>query len=1702
MEDREENSHVTENAVESMSLDLQRVCNQKPWVAAVKKRGPGDGSRSGGGGGSSKALKRKNVDSGDHNEVRKRSKKEVLLSSLSSGKKSKKGDGEDVCKSRLKSDDGKPESQEDRGVGAVGSAGLGGISIRLSSNVNIPKRPRDLVRRKKVEVDLVSKQEGTSSSKASSADGGGKLDGKADGSVSRNGSVIGKLLQNGESDDTSNGIVTKVKRKKNSHVRKENRSNSPDLLRPLKRDDSHSAFGNGDSVAKKVRKNNKKKKDSKTRGPGLVLESKQSLDESSRICDDSLDDEENLEANAARMLSSRFDPSCTGFSARGKSSKLLSANGLSALLSSSRDLATTNLNSRDESDIVSSDAEARTLRPREQEKGKGPSRKRRHFYEVVSRDLDSYWVLDRRIKVFWPLDQRWYIGHVTGYDPEKKLHHVKYDDRDEEWIDLQQERFKLLLLPSEVPGKGGRKRSTARSRKEKPVDSADTKEKTNSSCMESEPIISWLVRSGRHKSPPIGIKRKKRSLLGFAKSQSSSISEGKIEPRGSLEVGSSGHDADDFAYSSAVPNDLSDSSWDRKPIAENFLSANDRAPIVYFRRRFHRRKQPPSSFLEGGLCQLSEEPQSSRVASDFVDSIDFGADMSLSIGKCGHLANKFSNDELIWDTDDSGLLKLVTPVTSLKVFKFDFSFPLPVLISNLVGWQSDMYMLQCGTLISMWPMVNLEILFVDNAVGLRFLLFEGCMKEAVAFIFLVLAVFHQSEQKERHDDWQLPVTSVRFRFSGWQNFEKELVFTFYNFSEIASSKWCYLDRKLKKYCMLIKQLPPSECTYDNIKALRNGCHQWKSANAFWKPSSLMNLQKRSWQHGTRVSSRPSACVRLSRLAFDSDEKHGRLPPFALSFAAAPTFFLTLHLRLLMERSIPSSSFREQDPVHLMDHPDYEGGLVGVNSCPVEENSTSSSLSVGDNSLVLPNGGSDFDCCSNVDLRFSSISAILAKGMTAKPSHSPRDSPENETDKFLQLENGKAQLIESEQNPLSAQPSDAKNSLCAVDNKVRGSPNSLTIDIQSIVPVKRDTDADLHNIQNSIDSALDSNDGICGPNPTASQSMWDKSKTDDTCSSASASLSPGWFDGKQDFLRKGFGNGPKKPRTQVSYSLPFGGQDHNSKNKSHHSRGFSHKRIRRASEKKTSEAFGTSLKNMESLSCEANLLITMGDRGWRECGAKIVLELFDHNEWRLGVKISGDTRYSYKAHQFLQPGTTNRYTHGMMWKGGKDWALEFSDRSQWTIFKEMHEECFNRNFRAASVKNIPIPGVRLVDENDYHVPEVPYVRPSSKYYRQVETDIDIAMDPSRVLYDMDSDDEQWIIKHRGVDFNERGCGDVSNEMFEKTIDVLEKCAYAKQRDHFSLDELEEAMAGIGPFEAIKIIYEHWRKKRQRKGMPLVRHLQPPLWEKYQQQVKEWEQVMAKSNPALSSACQEKTLTVEKPPMFAFCLKPRGLELPNRGSKQRSQKRLPVGKLSNGIPGDADAFHSLAGRRLNGLALGYDRAVYAAYNQGTSDSSPVLQGSTRVFSPRDSGAAGYFSLSNDGYERNHYPKLSRNKSKKLSFIHSSNDQQPCASYSQRIPGKRSSVHMWSSSEWPSQMYYQADRFNAYKQLDPSELDEFRLRDAASAARHAVTIAKMKRDNAERMLCRADLARQKAVAAIMIADAVKASHGEQNSDAQTSG
>lgn len=506
-------------------------------------------------------------------------------------------------------------------------------------------------------------------------------------------------------------------------------------------------------------------------------------------------------------------------------------------------------------------------------------------------------------------------------------------------------------------------------------------------------------------------------------------------------------------------------------------------------------------------------------------------------------------------------------------------------------------------------------------------------------------------------------------------------------------------------------------------------------------------------------------------------KHKIPPPFALSFTAAPTFFRSLHLKLLIEHSIASVSLCDHDSVYSLEHSENSCRSIAEDSTDIEYRSDDAQENSREN-IVEDFGSTGID--ANGQLHKLKLKDLASEEFVSSP---------------------RSLVPKKITSPVSS------------TGRCYSSFDGMSVEIPPFDQVERNDDGKTEYAEEASDLAWNS------PNLTGPRSLWHINRNNST-SSPLGDLSHVWSDGKTNYIHNGFGNGPKKPRTQVQYTSPFGGFDFSSKHRMPNQNGLPYKRIRRANEKRALDGSRTPRRNLELLACDANVLITVGDRGWREGGARVVLELADHNEWKLAVKLSGTTKYSHKVQHVLQ-WATNRYTHAMMWKGGKDWTLEFPDRGQWVLFKEMHEECFNRNIRAASVKNIPIPGVRLIEENDDNLPEVPFIRNSPKYFRQVETDVEMAMDPSRVLYDMDSDDEQWVLKtQKSLQTQE----EFSEECFERTMDLFEKVAYAKQRDHFTADEMEELVHGVGPIEVIKVIYEHWQQKRRRKGMPLIRQLQ--------------------------------------------------------------------------------------------------------------------------------------------------------------------------------------------------------------------------------------------------------------------------------------
>jgi hypothetical protein len=96
----------------------------------------------------------------------------------------------------------------------------------------------------------------------------------------------------------------------------------------------------------------------------------------------------------------------------------------------------------------------RALRPRQATTTlfKATPKRSGPFQEVMLCDADVKRIVGRRIKVFWPLDSKWYYGEVKAYNSARKLHKIVYDDKDEEWLKLQKEQFKLQVLEGEVFG--------------------------------------------------------------------------------------------------------------------------------------------------------------------------------------------------------------------------------------------------------------------------------------------------------------------------------------------------------------------------------------------------------------------------------------------------------------------------------------------------------------------------------------------------------------------------------------------------------------------------------------------------------------------------------------------------------------------------------------------------------------------------------------------------------------------------------------------------------------------------------------------------------------------------------------------------------------------------------------------------------------------------------------------------------------------------------------------------------------------------------------------------------------------------------------------------------------------------------------------------------------------------------------------------
>ncbi|PAN12331.1 hypothetical protein PAHAL_2G259800 [Panicum hallii] len=86
---------------------------------------------------------------------------------------------------------------------------------------------------------------------------------------------------------------------------------------------------------------------------------------------------------------------------------------------------------------------------REEKRAKRDKKERDAAAPVAAAAAPAAEVVGRRLRVYWPLDDAWYEGRVDAYDAGSRKHRVKYDDGEEEQVDLGKERFEWAATGEE-----------------------------------------------------------------------------------------------------------------------------------------------------------------------------------------------------------------------------------------------------------------------------------------------------------------------------------------------------------------------------------------------------------------------------------------------------------------------------------------------------------------------------------------------------------------------------------------------------------------------------------------------------------------------------------------------------------------------------------------------------------------------------------------------------------------------------------------------------------------------------------------------------------------------------------------------------------------------------------------------------------------------------------------------------------------------------------------------------------------------------------------------------------------------------------------------------------------------------------------------------------------------------------------------------
>jgi hypothetical protein len=356
----------------------------------------------------------------------------------------------------------------------------------------------------------------------------------------------------------------------------------------------------------------------------------------------------------------------------------------------------------------------RILGPRRRE---GFVRKRRRFYEVKLRDFNPFSIVKWRISVYWPLDCEWYTGFVTEYDPVIRKHCVKYDDNEEEWLDLHNERFKFLLFPSDVPNK-----SKCNENKNPNLLLGENLEEKREA--DSDASIDMVV-----DTKPV------KPLLTCS----------LYQPKPNL-----------------LPVTSNSDSVEVK--ADKSSVKNDRFINVYSRKRFRNRKENLSS-----ISILASTVQTNLAGASRIFPSHCGVVLKLNLPQ-----DLFAGRGLI------GL--------------------------HFWHWHS-LFLPYHGALITMSPLVKLEIMVSDNSSSSRYFLSEVCLRSVISLFCFLVRILNKGDECDGKES-KVPVTSITCTISGLHGYRGQAVIGLFSFFQITNLRWAYLQKKIicEYSCMKVKVL--------------------------------------------------------------------------------------------------------------------------------------------------------------------------------------------------------------------------------------------------------------------------------------------------------------------------------------------------------------------------------------------------------------------------------------------------------------------------------------------------------------------------------------------------------------------------------------------------------------------------------------------------------------------------------------------------------------------------------------------------------------------------------------------------------------------------------------------------------------------------------------------------------------------------------